>query len=348
MNKNQLVGVIAFIVLLGFVLGFWFTRQGAKESLSSATSIFPHPPIPSNPSATSPPSSPAPNQLSPAQAQKNSEAQVQYQNHVFEMLFLTPIVFYGKVVETDGTPIAGATVSISAADSMQDNHSKYERITDSAGLFSISTHGMGLVINVSKDGYYKTSQSGGSFGYSKMGGPTNEHPDPKNPAIFVLKKMGIAEPLIMIHRDVKILKNGTLVQMNLATGDTYNVAKGDIQVEAWTHDEGIPPNHNQPYDWRCTITVPGGGLQPRSGEFNFEAPTDGYQVNDVLDMPASATPWSKVISREYFLKLANGDYARVSFTMRAGGAHFFSITSYLNPQPGHRNLEYDPNQTTSK
>jgi hypothetical protein len=94
--------------------------------------------------------------------------------------------------------------------------------------------------------------------------------------------------------------------------------------------------------------VTGGGLQPRTGEFDFVAPTDGYQGNDVLDMPASATPWSKQMSREYFLKLANGDYARISFTMRAGGAHFFSITSYLNPVPGHTNLEYDPNQTATQ
>lgn len=247
-------------------------------------------------------------------------------------------------------PLEQPSPSISAADSMEDKHSEYEKTTDGAGLFSITTHGMGLVINVSKDGYYKTIQSGGSFGYTKEGGSPNPHPDPKNPAIFVLKKAGTTEPLITIHRDVRISKDGTPVQMNLTTGNTYNVTNGDIQVQAWTQDQGIPVNVNRPYDWRCQITVPGGGLQPRTGQFDFEAPADGYQDNDVLDMPASATPWSKQMSREYFLKLANGDYARISFTMRAGGAHFFSITSYLNPQPGHRNPQDDisaPNPSAS-
>jgi hypothetical protein len=318
MNKNQFIRRGGFAVLVALLLEFGPLPSRAQAVPSSA--------------ATSDPA-----------------AQVQYQNQVYDSLFRTPIDFCGKVVDADGNPVAGAKVSISAADHKDGGDSAYERTTDNAGLFSISTHGMGLVINVTKEGYYKTESSGGTFGYTEVGGETNRHPDPKNPAVFVLKKSGPAEALITIHRDVKTLKDGTPVQMNLTSGHTFNVTDGDIQVETWTHDEGIPPNGNHPYDWRCKITVlGGGGLQPRKGEFDFVAPTDGYQKDDTIDMPASAAQWRKQMAREYFLKLANGDYARISFTMRAVGAHFFSITSYINPLPGHRNLESNPDSTVSK
>jgi hypothetical protein len=343
MKKSRIIGGIALVLLLGLLLLYWFIRQDTKEASPSVTASLPSPPPTSSPSFL------APNQLSPEEARKASEAEVQHQNHVFELLFLTPIQFYGKVVDTAGTPIGGATVSISAADHLGDGDSKYEKTTDDAGLFSILTHGMGLVVNVSKEGYYKVKESAGLFGYSAMGGATNPHPDPHNPAIFVLRKMGDMEPLIMIHRDVKVPKDGTPTQMNLTTGYTYQVTNGDIQVEAWTHDEGIPPNGNHPYDWRCKITVLGGGLQPRTGgEFDFTAPENGYQPSDEISMPASDPKWRDSQNREYFLKLANGEYARISFMMGVGGDHFFSITSYLNPQPGHRNLEYDPKNPPSK
>ena len=59
-------------------------------------------------------------------------------------------------------------------------------------------------------------------------------------------------------------------------------------------------------------------------------------------MPATReADWSSRAHRAYFLKLANGNYARVSFEMVAGGDHFFQLESFLNPS-GSRNLEFDP------
>ena len=108
------------------------------------------------------------------------------------------------------------------------------------------------------------------------------------------------------------------------------MTNGDIQVQAWTNDQAIPSNSNQPYDWRCTITVPGGGIQPRTDSEDFTAPDNGYQPSNEIDMPASSQQWSPRASQSYFLQLGNGEYARIDFTMAAGGDHFFSITSYLN------------------
>jgi hypothetical protein len=93
----------------------------------------------------------------------------------------------------------------------------------------------------------------------------------------------------------------------------------------------------------------GGGLQPiRGGEFDFIAPEDGYQPSDEIDMSASDPNWRGAVTRQYFLKLSNGTYARINFVVVVDNNPGFSITSYLNPQPGHRNLEFDPTKQINK
>lgn len=202
--------------------------------------------------------------------------------------------------------------------------------------------GLGIAIQVSKEGYYQLKESDGTFGYSKAGGQTNPHPDPKSPAIFVLRTMGKPEPLVKIDNYIRVPKNGTPTEVSLTSGNVVANGKGELKVETWTDDQGRPPHSSQPYDWRCRITVSGGGLVKRTGEFDFEAPESGYAPSDEIDMPASlGNQWREHSARQYFLKLSNNRYARVEFEMIAGGDHFFHITSYLNPQPGSRNLEYE-------
>jgi len=79
-------------------------------------------------------------------------------------------------------------------------------------------------------------------------------------------------------------------------------------------------------------------------QFDFTAPIDGYQSSDEIDMSASDSHWSSNQSREYYLKLADGEYARMRFVVATAGYNGFALTSYLNPTPGHRNLEYNPGQ----
>ena len=88
--------------------------------------------------------------------------------------------------------------------------------------------------------------------------------------------------------------------------------------------------------------MPNGGILQSSNELDFEAPLDGYQPEDEIDMPANReADWGDSAKRRCFLKLAAGNYARISFEMIAGGDHFFEVESFLNPS-GSRNLEYDP------
>ena len=347
MNKRILISVV-FVCALAIFLLYVFWSSGPHSS--KATSIVQKlaqseskatPSVPPVGSASS-------NTVNrPISAHEAHDAEVKREQSIFNAWMMTSITFYGKVVDENGTPISGAKAKMSPSDAHifePGGGINYERVTDSEGLFSISgIHGMGLAVDVSKDGYYLLPESTASFGYIKAARGLPPHTDPKDPAIFKLKKMGLTEPLIVVDKNVRLSRDGTPMRMDLHTGKTSQTETGDIQVEAWTHDKDSPANLNGPYNWRCRISVPAGGLVQRSGDqFDFEAPSNGYKNEDVIEMPATASGWSDQINQQYFLKLRGGQYALVNFTMHAGGDHFFTITSYLNPESGHRNLEYDP------
>ena len=47
-------------------------------------------------------------------------------------------------------------------------------------------------------------------------------------------------------------------------------------------------------------------------------------------MPRSKPDWQRTVEGQYFLKLPNGDYARLYFTMISYGDHFCTVDSLLN------------------
>jgi hypothetical protein len=257
-------------------------------------------------------------------------------------VFRAPIEFYGKVIDQTGEAVQGAKAHYSAADQYFGKSSKYEGVSDAQGLFSIKgIKGAGLYVEVSKSGYDRLpNKSYGGFGYGMPSG--NSPPSKDNPAIFVLRKKGESEPLISKDRDVKVSKNGTPVEVDLSTGRSVGFGQGDVKIECWANNVGFDPNSHHPYDWRCRISVPEGGLIPRQEEFAFEAPEAGYEAFDEINMPQDAQRWRGDVTKEYFLKVRGDRYARIKFRIATGQNQFASITSYLNPQPGSRNLEFDP------
>jgi flagellar basal body-associated protein FliL len=259
-------------------------------------------------------------------------------------VFNASIDFWGKVIDQDGNPVVGAAVHYSAADKYFKDGTKYEGTSDERGLFSISNiKGAGLYVRVSKDGYYHIDEkSARSFGY---GSPSGEAPPSKQqPAILVLQKMGETEPLIKLETGgVLVPKDGTPKKLSLRRerARLSGSLSGDLQVELWS-DYQQPPVFQKSYDWRCRISVPGGGLRERSGEFNFEAPTENYIETFEYKMPATTERWQPSMKKEFFLRLADGCYARVNLNVISGGDIFVTLESYLNPVPGRRNLEFDP------
>lgn len=255
-----------------------------------------------------------------------------------------PIDFYGKVVDENNVPVASANVDYTWSTILSETGTSTRHSTaDAAGMFFIHETGKGIGITVSKEGYY-TTQSERLRNYEYANPAIGLHiPDPNNPIVFHLRKKGETEPLVVLKRNYRIPKDGTSVGIDLATGKKVAAEQESIKIECWTSAERNRENGNR-YDWKCVLSVPGGGLTDSTNEFDFTAPTEGYRALDEINMPQTlAERWSSDVARSYILKLGNGDYAYLKFRMIAGGDHFCIIESHLNPS-GSRNLELDPDK----
>lgn len=257
----------------------------------------------------------------------------------------TPINFWGKVVDEDGNPIPDVTVSYTAMDKpleqlIRDQGTRHTGKSEANGLFSITgIKGMGLGIQVTKDGYYQTKQSAYSIGYAVP----SEHkpPSPNDPTIFVLRKMGETEPLKVVSSGgIRVPQNGQPVSVSLAQGRAVPAGQGDIQVEVLVQDQQKDAQGR--YPWRYKISVPGGGLLERKRDGSFVAPENGYNSSDEIEMAPYSEQWGQRSDKEYFIKLSNGTFGRLKFGVRTAGEYYIRIESHLNPMPGSRNLEYDP------
>jgi len=251
----------------------------------------------------------------------------------------TPIQFYGKVVDQNGSPLSDATVELSCNDFSFSGTSNYRRTSDSNGMFSISRiRGKLLVVNVAKNGFYTSRADNNAFYYA--GQNVNFTPNRAKPEVFHLRHIGVGDPLIHIGRPFTIDTDGLPLELSLISGAAVAPGQGDLRVECWTkHSTGT-----WKFEWSCRITVVHGGLQRYTDEFPFQAPVEGYAPFDEINMPVSlGEGWSSGAKRNYFLHLANGNYGRMNFEIIPSGDHFFSLDSYVNPS-GSRNLEVDPNK----
>lgn len=262
----------------------------------------------------------------------------------------TPIEFYGEVIDENTNPVSNANVHFVWTDLSPQGNSETDTTSDGQGLFSLrDVSGKHLIVQVSKLGYYSYQPFGAAFFYA--GENQNFVPSVASPVIFRLKKRGIAEPLIHVQapmggpKGFRIAKDGAAVEVSLTTGATVPLGQGDLRIQCWTSDQPTPGKN---YAWKCQVSVPNGGLLETSDNLDFQAPLNGYLGSDVIDMSTNleTDSWSSQASRNYFLRLANGTYARTSFQIVAGGDHFFQIESFLNPS-GSRNLEFDPNTVAS-
>jgi hypothetical protein len=250
----------------------------------------------------------------------------------------TPIEFYGKVVDENERPISGATVVFGINDLSSEGYSELKKESDVEGLFSLAgAEGKHTSVRVFMNGYYASASNRTSFTYA--GDNQNFVPIAHQPVVFHLRKAGPAEPLITMKRSFRIPRDGTPVEIDLIQGKSVPGGSGHLRVACWTEDKG--KKSGEKYDWRCHISIPGGGLQISTNEFAFRAPDDGYQQVSEINMPATAAQWSSDVEVSFFVKLPGSKFGRMTFAMIAGGDHFCLIESALNPS-GSRNVEFNP------
>jgi hypothetical protein len=335
MRKRSVVAVVVFVVLLAVIA---LVRNARKQWPAETVRRTLAPPdlaspgsVNSNVPATGFPDVPAANL--PRKDKENLGK--------IAAAFNAPISFFGKVVDQTGTPIEAAKIYYSAADQYFGKSSKYEGISDSQGLFFIDgIKGAGVYVEVSKPGYERIpNKSYASFGYGVPSG--NQPPSRADPAIFVLRKKGAAEPLVVVSsRQFELQKNGTPLGVNLKNGRKTVPGEQGIAVESWIDDDMQDERHR--FEWRCRISVPGGGLVERPDNLSFEAPETGYRAFDETYMSQSNPKWKRAVQKDYFVKLQEGAYAHVRLELITGGKHNFCVLeSFLNPS-GSRNLEFDP------
>jgi len=283
-------------------------------------------------------------QLSPKldKTRKSERKETSREAELWRLLLSASVEFYGKVVDENKIPISSAKIVASLVDHIGQGDTVVNTITDANGLFHISGHGMAIVIEASKEGYYRDKASVGHFSYSDIGGDVERHTDSDDPAVFVLRKRGKGKKLIQAMRSVRFSRDGAPSSVNISDGRLSEAGKAIIVIEVRTDDRDVKPNSNRPYDWHCRVTVPDGGLLRRIGAYDFTAPENGYLPYDEIDMPVSlGEKWRNNAEKQYFVKFPNGCYARLELNVIPFGDHFWVITSFLNPILGSRNLEND-------
>jgi len=334
MNKKWIIaGFLSCLV----AAGLYFALNNRVAEIPLVKKEAPPQPLPSLPSAAAspifrvpPPRLPPvpPGVTVPPEVAKDPTALAYFLSE------MTPISFYGKVVDEKGTPIEGATAKIGVADKIFQDPTFYTKISNADGLFSITDiHGLSLGINVSKDGYYRLPQSSQNYGYAAGEPSSGPIPTSDHPAIFMLRKKGVGVQLIVKSVSSHLPRDGTPVDIDLEAGKVVSTNTGNLQIELWSNFNQEEPN--TPYDWKYQISVPGGGLIARTDDLDFVAPNDGYQTSDANSFTAGQPHYNRRVEKQYFVQLADGKYARMDISV--GGA--VNILAYINPTSGDHNLE---------
>ena len=341
MTKYRIYFVLALALLV--IVAIWLWPSSHLPASSAVAQQVPSPnPTPQSSASGQPTPTPAASPSEEVLRQSNAEGATQEEGKSFLAAFHTPINFWGKVVDENGRPVPNAKVQLGTADRPWETGSRIEQVTDSSGLFSlVGAQGLSISVVVSKDGYHQTSRSRGQISYAQPSGNREPLPTPDNPMVFKLQTMGEAVPLVHIReRTIRIPNNGSPVHVNLSTGQKIEPNQGGLRIECWVNDRSKDTQGR--YTWRCRLSVAGGGLIERTDKYAFEAPAEGYRPS--LELGPSPDKWSTRAEQQYFVRLPDDRYARIEFRIRTGGENYFVIVSYLNPNPGNRNLEFDPSK----
>ena len=247
--------------------------------------------------------------------------------------------FYGKVVDQEGSPVAG--VKIKAGVGLVINFERsggkdYYTETDAHGRFSfIGIHGSGVGFTLTKEGYFYNQR------LPVTSRPKDYVPDPDNPVIFPIWKLKGAEPMVHVEAHCGLAVDGSPMSFDLLTGKKTN--GGDLVIRLVRNPVNI--DRSKPFDWTLTLQINGGGLISVGTIYTNEAPVEGYKSSVTVSMSASEKNWSPSLVQTYFFKARNGQvYGRITANLMANyqpAPTHFEFEVYANPS-GSRNLEFDP------
>lgn len=326
--KSKRIVLITIILAAGACLWWWLSHYPQPKAASEAAPAK-LAPMPKVASSNEPPI------VVPPPRTENKEELHQWwlkmskidRNFEWKM----PIEFYGKVVDEQGMAVEGAEIGFQWNNYSATGSAESNTRSDPNGLFSLKgVTGKSLGVSVKKEGYkryYNGNQF--SFEYAAYFEPQWHVPNASNPVIFKMHKNREADPLVVRENQEAELSPGQKRSFNIGP-------KGAAVVV-----ERLPNVDNSLKGWAARISVPGGGLVISTAEFPIEAPETGYiETIEVTDKTAKPVVWQGDNGAAFFVKTSQG-YGRVTVRNTPGAAWVY-VTSYFNPNPNSRNLEFDP------
>lgn len=252
-----------------------------------------------------------------------------------------PINFYGRVVDENNQPVAGATASFRWTDLSALGTSEAHATSDAGGSFALlDRKGKRMSVTVTKDGYY--TPKGEMLSSYEYANPADGlfTPDSSRPVVFHLRKKGTAEPLIHGLKLFGSRVDGTMSYVDLVEGKNSLTPPGDLTVRCIRSERDA----ERKFDWTFTLGVPDGGLIESTNDFMFLAPEAGYQPSVEISHKATDPEWISEEKHKFFVRSRNGQvHARIEITIIPGYDKnaAFDVEWFLNPS-GSRNLEFDP------
>jgi len=343
-----LVAAVTFVTLI-----IWYGRTPTKPALpnESETNVVAEPgtlPSVSEPIrhrlevgvSTRPPEAPSvPGAYIPTPSPHKTKADLMKEG--LAALNDEDVLFYGKVVDQFGTPVANANVagSIQVNNGEREGNDKISLITDANGMFTIGGYkGKALGINVRKAGYLMATTNT-RFVYSRLWSEAEQHnPDPNNATVIKMWKLQGAEPLVAIAKECRLPFTGGPLFFDLLTGTVSDRSAGDLQVII-TRAPGLLSKRN-PGDWSIELKAVNGGIieaDDAAYRVTYQAPMDGYQGNYRVQMNHDDRAWFDNIQRVFFLTSRSGQvyskfYLDFAINDDPNGSMWFQFKGVANPK----------------
>jgi hypothetical protein len=267
------------------------------------------------------------------------------------------IVFYGRVVDQDGKPVAGANVLMGTGGGFLSGGGSLARVSDAEGNFSAEVKGSAIFIQsvTHPDIDFKPplDEHGNSvnldFGFADYDSfQWKNYSSPESPFIVNVWRITNLEHVLHASRTgVSLEPDGRLYTINLLKKfgknlTTEGISEGNLTVR-YFRAEGEEGTNT---DWWLELKAIDGGIIMTRDPFMNLAPESGYETGSIrFEMNVSDPEYSTRLLRKriYFYSNGGKEFGGLIFDMRtkSNGPGAFWYGFKVNPE-GSRNLALDP------
>jgi hypothetical protein len=332
----------AGIVILGTIMAIRLARHPIKSSVDAGSKSEAKNNSTAEPAQRNVPNSSEANPTAETTSQvvrSTNTAPPSKEQQMFEILATqndVPIIFYGKLEDQFGNPVAGAEITGNkiVRNGLTEGVGRSITTSDSKGLFKLDVgNGESLGVGPHKDGYVVASPVT-EYKYSHL--YQGYHiPDPDNPTVIRMWKLQGAEELVRIDNEYKMSYTGAPISFDFVAGKICE-KEGDLEVIV-TRSAGSLSKRN-PEDWSIELKTDNGGVievDDGVASMTFQAPAEGYRPNYILEMDLQSPAWFDNIHKSFFLKSRGGQvYSKFHLDFRINnepsGMMWFRFTGIAN------------------